>query len=346
MRAAVISKNRAGSKRNKKMTTVARMDQSEFWATIRKSQLTQTYVDFAAQVLHEADRMKQNVATAVQASAAPSRGKRSLMRRMTARSSRLASVSSARALKNDELIATLDQKATMDHMKLGNKLCCPCCERLPVINPQNSLKIMWDFYVAVLIFYSVLMIPYAISFGAEASAPQVVLDWIVDTCFAIDMVLNFFTGFRIGSEKYVVAKGSIALRYLKGWFTIDLFSTIPIDTIVGAFINLDSSSTRSAADIKTQLRTFKLIRGLRLLRLLKLARLFKLKKLAAILDDSDFFHPAMITVFSLLFKIVFVAHMLSCFWYLVGSPESNEDQRDGWVTAFGIQDEPNVVKYR
>ena len=66
----------------------------------------------------------------------------------------------------------------------------------------------------------------------------------------------------------------------------------------------------------------------------------------ALLDDSDFFHPAMIKVFGLLFKIIFVAHVLSCFWFLVGSPESNVDRPyDGWVSELELIDQDVGIKY-
>ena len=338
----MISNARKTNEKNKKMTTVARMDQSEFWATIRKSQLTKTYVDFAEEVIKDYASINENRSTDLDAPVATKPSKRrALMKRLSVKTNK-----SSKSSTGDKLIDSLDRKESIDLERTANRKCCLCCENLPVINPQSNPKLAWDFFVALLIFYSVLMIPYAISFGTGDSESIKILDWIVDTCFAIDMVLNFFTGYRINTDNYVDAKGSIAIHYLKTWFTIDLFSTLPIDTIASGILTLDSSNSKSSQDIKSQLRTFKLIRGLRLLRLLKLARLFKLKKLASVLQESELFHPAILKVMSLLFKIVFVAHFLACFWYLVGSPESNADARDGWVTVFDIQDEPNSVKYR
>ena len=207
----------------------------------------------------------------------------------------------------------------------------------------------WDLMMMALLTVVLFLTPYEVAFLAPSVGVLFIINRVLDLVFFCDMVIQFFLAYQNGPEQgstWVKSLPMIRKRYMKGWFTVDLFSTIPIDTIAGAILNMDSSGGQSADDLKTQLRTFKLIRGLRLLRLLKLVRLFKLKKLAAVLEDNDFFHPAMMQVFSLLFKIVFVAHMLACFWYLVGSPESNENPHDGWVTVFGLQDEPNGVKYR
>ena len=110
-------------------------------------------------------------------------------------------------------------------------------------------------------------------------------------------------------HEYFLFFSCFSLVFLLFFSCFSLVShTVPIDYIAGLAL---TSNGVSSSSLDESLRALKLIRGLRLLRLLKLARLFKLKKLGALLDDSDFYHPAMIKVLAMLSKIIFVAHLLS-----------------------------------
>ena len=365
MRAAIVtSHHNSDSGPKKKKTNSTLIDQGLFWSQIRKYQLTKTYRDLGPKIL--ATQAQQNSKQSQNAAVPPRSSRTSRFRKISTNilgrrgSSKTEGLQRKRSFRDVEhlnLAHPESQPWEFDESKTQSKLdiqrqndaCCLCCaSKTPTFDPHDPLKMCWDFFVAALIFYSVLMIPYVIGFNVEPPESMVVFNWIVDSTFAIDMFLNFFTGYHIEGGSLITNKCLIATKYLQGWFVIDLFSTVPIDAVASAAISAqqgnDGASTAGSLD--QQLRALKLIRGLRLLRLLKLARLFKLKKLAALLDDSDFFHPAMIKVLSLLFKIVFVAHVLSCFWFLVGSPESNAERPyDGWVFQLGIQDASDSEKY-
>ena len=367
MRAAVVTQKHSARQATKK-TSATLIDQGLFWAQIRKYQLTKTYRDLGDLITEEKNALRANEKPVANNHNDPLPPKPSAFRRMstalglskprpTTVQLRRYSYNQVQKLNRDnpklnawEQPLNINNKrasptstTTLDHTCCS---CCSCCAHTPTFDPVTILKMCWDFFVASLIFYSVLMIPYTIGFNVDPPEAMLLFNWLVDCTFAVDMLFNFFTGFHVEGGSLVTNKCVIAIRYLKGWFVIDLFSTLPIDTIATAIMTASGKDGSSGGQLDQQLRALKLIRGLRLLRLLKLARLFKLKKLAALLDQSDFFHPAMIKVFGLLFKIVFVGHVLSCFWFLVGSPESNVDRPyDGWVTELNLNDETDAVKY-
>ena len=102
----------------------------------------------------------------------------------------------------------------------------------------------------------------------------------------------------------------------QGWFTIDFFSTLPIDHIVGA-INDASADSSSAGDMAAQeqkVRTLKLLRVLRLARLLKLMRLFKLKRLFGSYAAKIYVPPVVADFFKNLVNLCFCAHLYCCLW--------------------------------
>jgi hypothetical protein len=55
------------------------------------------------------------------------------------------------------------------------------------------LKIKWDVWVVLILFFVALTLPFQIGFVEEPGIGWVVLNYIVDVTFAIDMVLTFFS---------------------------------------------------------------------------------------------------------------------------------------------------------
>ena len=54
-----------------------------------------------------------------------------------------------------------------------------------------------------------------------------ILESIIDAIFATDILLNFVTAYTDGRGLLVTSPKLIALRYIKGFFFIDLIATIP-----------------------------------------------------------------------------------------------------------------------
>ena len=208
---------------------------------------------------------------------------------------------------------------------------------IQIFSPRNKYKIAWDLFLAAIIFYSVLSIPYKIGFGIEYEmffgSADGAADLIMDILFLLDIFATFNTGY-IYQNKYLVTNRQLIIKkYLKGWFIIDFLSTVPIDNIAQLAMGPGGSDAKN-------LRTLKMIRGLRLLRLLKLARLLKLKKVTAILEESGMFNPALFKLFGLLLQILFIAHMLACGWYYM-----NEATGFGWSHQFGIVNDHILDRY-
>jgi hypothetical protein len=66
----------------------------------------------------------------------------------------------------------------------------------------------------------------------NATGVMAYFELAVDLLFLLDIVANFLTGFHDESGLYVNSKVSIAKRYLKGWFSLDLISSVPLDFIL------------------------------------------------------------------------------------------------------------------
>lgn len=205
-----------------------------------------------------------------------------------------------------------------------------------LFDPEGVRKMLWDCFVGLLILYSVLIIPYRIGFQVDPTSGEFIFDSIVDCLFFIDIIASFNTSYiDTATEITVTDRKLIAINYLKLWFWIDLFSTIPIDTIINEAMGTNGS----------ELSSLRLIKILRLTRMLKLLRVLKLSKFGKLLESYNL-NPALLGVQKLVMQICFVAHIVSCFWHFLATDDVrvavddwDEDGPDPngrtWVSKFG-----------
>eukprot|EP00520_Triparma_pacifica_P017623 CAMPEP_0118633512 /NCGR_PEP_ID=MMETSP0785-20121206/1037_1 /TAXON_ID=91992 /ORGANISM="Bolidomonas pacifica, Strain CCMP 1866" /LENGTH=1378 /DNA_ID=CAMNT_0006524393 /DNA_START=171 /DNA_END=4304 /DNA_ORIENTATION=+ len=214
-------------------------------------------------------------------------------------------------------------------------------DSVPVIHPDNHLKVKWDILLGGLIFFSVIVIPLRIGFDLTMTPDGELSDILIDCMFGLDIVVSFDTAYiggqdENGEDELVTSRYLIAKEYvhpMRGWFLIDFFSTVPIDKVVAKF-----------SDPKAGGQT-RMVKILRLARLMKLTRVMKLGKFMKNID-MDSINPAAFGLVSLLGKIVFTGHLLSCFWYfMTGDTVDLDDHETEWATEFGIKNSTLGEKY-
>eukprot|EP00913_Durusdinium_trenchii_P031038 g29068.t1 len=124
----------------------------------------------------------------------------------------------------------------------------------------------WDAVCGILLIAVAICTPFEAGFlETETLSFMGVLNIITNVFFMMDMFMQFFIAYPIETRygpRWEYRKRLIALRYLKGWFTIDLASTLPLDFLSpGSGLGL--------------LRTIRMLRLLKLLRLARGWRLFR-----------------------------------------------------------------------
>lgn len=91
----------------------------------------------------------------------------------------------------------------------------------------------------VLATWNAFILPIELAFEPEVSksTANTVLNALIDLTFFLDMLIVFRT-VTIGLDGALETdQKAIALKYLKGNFTIDFLSTIPLDSLAGLFFN-------------------------------------------------------------------------------------------------------------
>ena len=124
----------------------------------------------------------------------------------------------------------------------------------PKIHPWTILhyspfKAFWDWLILFLVIYTAIVTPYVASFiltreennkkteteGSTVSIyvdPLVIVDYIVDVMFIIDIFINFRTTFVDINDEVVSHPCRIAVHYCKTWFLIDLVAAIPFELLI------------------------------------------------------------------------------------------------------------------
>ncbi len=176
-----------------------------------------------------------------------------------------------------------------------------------LLHPQGYWKLSWDFFIALLILYSVLVIPVEIAFQEQAYRNSNTVNLYISLMFAIDIVISFRTCYE--SKHYdalVISNRLIAYNYIQFWFWIDLFSTIPFDDAVSIFTNGDNSNA---------LQLTQVLKVIRLFRLARVLRIFKLGIYLEKLEDITGVSPVFFELLALMMQVFFIVHIACCIWW-------------------------------
>ncbi len=182
-----------------------------------------------------------------------------------------------------------------------------------MFNPENKLRTAWDFFVLAITVLGAIVIPLSVIFDFSSSTAAAVLLWVIPILFIADILVQFNTGFyRLG--KTVTRRSSIALRYLKSWFVLDLIAALPLGLIIGVLV----------PDPGT------------VLLLISLNPLVKLIHSGTTLYriGGTRVNPAILRLVLLVFWILLVAHLVSCAWILISGNPDSLDSASLYIRAF------------
>ncbi|RHY99120.1 hypothetical protein DYB26_005626, partial [Aphanomyces astaci] len=151
-----------------------------------------------------------------------------------------------------------------------------------MLNPESGFKIKWDLGLALCVFYTSCVVPVRISFSLDATGFFYFFECGIDFCFFLDILLSFRTGLVDPTTGHVYYnKRQIIRSYLRGWFGIDLVSTLPLE-----FIAKHLYPEATASSSSNTLQSAKILRGLKLIRLLKLVRIRKIGQMISKLEEE------------------------------------------------------------
>jgi hypothetical protein len=135
--------------------------------------------------------------------------------------------------------------------------------------------------------------------------------------------------FDVKSGELVLDNKQIGQHYIRGWFTIDFLSCLPV-SYVTMITDSDSDSDNGGGGGGSQ---FKALKVLRMLRLAKMLRVFRVKNLLRRHQETirPILNGGRIAV--QIISTFLIAHVLGCMWYLVGTTTQTVDGKEvlGWT---------------
>jgi hypothetical protein len=137
---------------------------------------------------------------------------------------------------------------------------------------------------------------------------------MINIYFLSDVCLNFFVSYYDKEGQVVQEHAQIVRSYVRGWFSIDLTASVPVDWIQMLF-SFDSGEKPTGGKL------LRLVRALRFVRLSRILRMGKMKNLADRFEqefEGNHWNILFFAVLKILFILYGIAHVAGCFWYLVG----------------------------
>nr|KAF7437970.1 hypothetical protein H0235_000361 [Vespula pensylvanica] len=230
------------------------------------------------------------------------------------------------------VLPRVSERTVTEHSKVNNvlslgadvlpeyKLQSPRIHKWTILH-YSPFKAVWDWVILLLVMYTAIFTPYVAAFVLSepdynskknkkyGDDPIVIIDFIVDVTFIVDIIINFRTTFVNSNDEVVSHPGKIAVHYLKGWFIIDLVAAIPFDLLL---VGSDTDETTT------------------LIGLLKTARLLRLVRVARKIDRYSEYGAAVLLL--LMASFALIAHWMACIWYAIGNAERPTlKSKVGWL---------------
>uniref|UniRef100_A0A151UI66 Potassium channel n=1 Tax=Cajanus cajan TaxID=3821 RepID=A0A151UI66_CAJCA len=183
-----------------------------------------------------------------------------------------------------------------------------------IVSPFNPRYRAWEMLLIVLVVYSAWICPFEFAFLPYKQDTLFIIDNIVNSFFAIDIMLTFFVAY-LDNHSYLLVDHpkKIAIRYISTWFIFDVCSTAPFQSISLLF-------TDHSSEI-----------GFKVLNMLRLWRLRRVSSLFARLEKDIRFNYFWTRCSKLIAVTLFAVHCAGCFNYLIA--DRYPDAKRTWIGA-------------
>ena len=199
--------------------------------------------------------------------------------------------------------------------------------------------------MVVILISTCVITPLRLAFvkdGEEESKTLLIICYIIDLLFLIDVYIIFNTAFYDEYFQIIDDRSEIAKRYLSGWFTIDILAITPFDLIL------------NATDLNSLVRFARIGRLYKLVKLTRLIRVFKIMKdkgkFMKIITDLLKVGPGFERLFFFALISMILCHIFSCLWIMLPQfiTQQEDDSlfyKDSWIEEFIVQELTNMELY-
>lgn len=204
-----------------------------------------------------------------------------------------------------------------------------------LLMPNSKILFIWNFLIMFCVGYIVTFMPYYMVFDKKNSSRDII-EILLNLVFIADMVLMFFSAFYDSKGKLVISHKEICISYLKGYFFIDLLTSIPFSFIM---TSENSSNTENVNKILSLLKLPKLIRMIKLAKIIKVKEAMKGTKIGYYFRINRGFFK----VLGLGLVTLIILHLGTCLWCSLGF--LNNQYPNTWIFRYEMLDESEYNIY-
>ncbi|XP_054932053.1 potassium/sodium hyperpolarization-activated cyclic nucleotide-gated channel 3-like isoform X3 [Dermacentor andersoni] len=143
-------------------------------------------------------------------------------------------------------------------------------ERIRAFAGRQGQPKWWDGFIVLLLVMNLVLVPLHLGFFPTTGIEWALYSLYSDFMLLADMLLNFRTGIDDRKQGIVIMDpAEIKQHYLKGWFPVDLLSSLPLDFIIWTW------PTKHHRNLDIRSRLSQLAKLLSFVKLIKISRLFR-----------------------------------------------------------------------
>lgn len=197
-----------------------------------------------------------------------------------------------------------------------------------LLHPFGTFMSRWDGATSLALIFTAIVTPFEVGFlPAPTDADTLfIINRVIDLTFILDMGLQFVLMYRNaggedaddegGETAWEMSLRRIVMRYIRGWFVIDVLSILPSAFDVIPVVNGDGQTKEEGSAGSSPLRIMRVVRAARLVKLVRLMRASRVMKRLEIRISLPY---STITIFTLTAQIMLTSHYAACILGMLGS---------------------------
>lgn len=212
-----------------------------------------------------------------------------------------------------------------------------------LMSKQGKFKMFWDFLIMTTVLYVTTVAPIRIAFidFENQSVSWLISDVLSDVLLLIDILLNFFVIQEDALGIPIISLRGIAKHYVQTYFFLDLFSALPVSSIV---LGIMFGQKQMNPDNIAVANLIKSTRLYKLFVLLKILRVIRMSKILERIVNTLNFTPAVSSLAVNLLKTTFLLHFIGCIWGII-AVATNLSLRGNWIRAKGLESTDSLTRY-
>ncbi|XP_050043688.2 potassium/sodium hyperpolarization-activated cyclic nucleotide-gated channel 3-like isoform X4 [Dermacentor andersoni] len=199
-----------------------------------------------------------------------------------------------------------------------------------IVHPRSKFRKWWDGFIVLLLVMNLVLVPLHLGFFPTTGIEWALYSLYSDFMLLADMLLNFRTGIDDRKQGIVIMDpAEIKQHYLKGWFPVDLLSSLPLDFIIWTW------PTKHHRNLDIRSRLSQLAKLLSFVKLIKISRLFRY---GGRTEQIMFYQTTgvYLQLGNILALIFLAVHWHACLQFFVGNLMGFPPQ--SWISIAKLQD--------